>query len=102
MRLTFRMTGQSPPAVEDETKVALIIGKVLAPSVKGCPDGSTQRKAGDRIDLPPHGELEASCHVIDEDSILAIDAALATFRPLLVRGEPGVGKSARPCRGRSA
>ena len=50
-------------------------------------------KAGERIDLPAHGELDASCHVIDEDSILAINAALATGRPLLVRGEPGVGKS---------
>lgn len=50
-------------------------------------------KAGERIDLPPHGELDSSCHVIDEDSILAINAALATGRPLLVRGEPGVGKS---------
>lgn len=31
VRLTFRMAGQTPPAVEGETKVALIIGKALAP-----------------------------------------------------------------------
>ncbi|NUQ77186.1 MAG: AAA family ATPase [Polyangiaceae bacterium] len=37
--------------------------------------------------------MPASVHVIDEDSILAVDAALATGRPLLVRGEPGTGKS---------
>ena len=50
-------------------------------------------QSGSVIALPAQGEMEASCHVIDEDSILAINAALATGRPLLVRGEPGVGKS---------
>src|SRR5262249_50323380 len=39
------------------------------------------------------GGMLASVHVIDEDSILAVNAALATGRPLLVRGEPGTGKS---------
>src|SRR5215831_19488070 len=43
--------------------------------------------------LPAAGGLPDSVHVIDEDSILAINAALATGRPLLVRGEPGTGKS---------
>ena len=37
--------------------------------------------------------MPAAVHVIDEDSILAVNAALATGRPLLVRGEPGTGKS---------
>jgi MoxR-like ATPase len=32
-------------------------------------------------------------HVLDRTSQLAINAALAAGRPLLVRGEPGVGKS---------
>lgn len=32
-------------------------------------------------------------HVFDQDSILAINAALAARRPLLVLGEPGTGKS---------
>ncbi|MGZ0170987.1 MAG: AAA family ATPase [Planctomycetales bacterium] len=32
-------------------------------------------------------------HVFDENSILAVRAALAARRPLLVRGEPGVGKT---------
>jgi MoxR-like ATPase len=32
-------------------------------------------------------------HVIDRRSVVAINAALATGRPLLVRGDPGVGKS---------
>lgn len=45
------------------------------------------------IQLPARGGMPESWHVIDEDSILAIDAALATGRPLLVRGEPGTGKS---------
>lgn len=38
-------------------------------------------------DLPP------TVHVFDGTSIDAVDAALATGRPLLVRGEPGTGKS---------
>jgi MoxR-like ATPase len=36
---------------------------------------------------------EPTWHVFDEDSIHAINAALAAERPLLVRGEPGTGKS---------
>lgn len=43
--------------------------------------------------LPFMGGLRESVHVFDETSILAINAALAARRPLLVRGEPGCGKS---------
>ena len=32
-------------------------------------------------------------HVFDEATIQAVDAALAAQRPLLVRGEPGIGKT---------
>lgn len=32
-------------------------------------------------------------HIFEEDSLYAINAALAANRPLLVRGEPGTGKS---------
>lgn len=32
-------------------------------------------------------------HIFDEDSVNAVNTALAAARPLLVRGEPGVGKS---------
>ena len=39
------------------------------------------------------GGGEKSSHVFEEDAVLAINAALAARRPLLVRGEPGVGKS---------
>lgn len=46
-----------------------------------------------RIDLPPCGTWPASVHLFDEASADAILAALAAERPLLVRGEPGVGKS---------
>lgn len=49
--------------------------------------------AAGAIPLPPMGGMPASVHVIDEESIDAINAALATARPLLVRGEPGTGKS---------
>lgn len=43
--------------------------------------------------LPETAGLEASGHVFSRNSIVAINAALATRRPLLVRGEPGTGKS---------
>lgn len=48
---------------------------------------------GTRIDLPAHGALPAAVHVFDAESVHAINAALAAERPLLVRGEPGTGKS---------
>jgi MoxR-like ATPase len=43
--------------------------------------------------LPPYGTLPATVHVFDGDTIEAVNAALAARRPLLVRGEPGTGKS---------
>lgn len=46
-----------------------------------------------RIDLPERDGLPQSVHVIDQKSSLAVNAALVTGRPLLVRGEPGTGKS---------
>ena len=49
--------------------------------------------AGDRLDLAAHGALPATAHVFDGDSVDAVNAALAAGRPLLVRGEPGTGKS---------
>lgn len=45
------------------------------------------------IDLPAWGGHEEAAHVIDEASVFALNAALATGRPLLVRGDPGMGKS---------
>lgn len=49
-------------------------------------------KDGDDVKLQTCGELER-VHVFDEDSIYAVNAALAAKRPLLIRGEPGIGKS---------
>jgi MoxR-like ATPase len=43
--------------------------------------------------LPTYGTLPETVHVFDAESIEAINAALAARRPLLVRGEPGTGKS---------
>jgi len=37
--------------------------------------------------------LPEAAHVFDADSVLAIRSALAAKRPLLLRGEPGVGKT---------
>ena len=45
------------------------------------------------IELAAGEGFGASVHVIDQASIDAINAALAIGRPLLVRGEPGTGKS---------
>ncbi|MCP5159698.1 MAG: AAA family ATPase [Gammaproteobacteria bacterium] len=46
-----------------------------------------------RIDLPPCGTWPASVHLFDQVSADAVLTALAAERPLLVRGEPGAGKS---------
>ncbi|MFN7962421.1 MAG: MoxR family ATPase [Thermoanaerobaculia bacterium] len=44
--------------------------------------------------VPVRGQgLPETAHVFDQDSIDAVNAALAAERPLLVRGEPGTGKS---------
>ncbi len=48
---------------------------------------------GDRLELPAQGALPATVHVFDAESVDAVNAALAAGRPLLVRGEPGTGKS---------
>ncbi len=45
------------------------------------------------VKLPSHSGLPVRVHTFDEPSIGAINAALAAQRPLLVRGEPGVGKT---------
>jgi MoxR-like ATPase len=45
------------------------------------------------LPLASRGLLKAAVHLFDEESILAVNAALAARRPLLVRGEPGTGKS---------
>jgi len=48
---------------------------------------------GRPLHLPPQGSWPESQHKIDEKSIHALIAAVTAGRPLLVRGEPGVGKS---------
>ncbi len=45
------------------------------------------------IPLPQQGSWPVSRHLLDKKSAYALEMALATGRPLLVRGEPGVGKS---------
>ncbi|WP_372366323.1 AAA family ATPase [Candidatus Uabimicrobium sp. HlEnr_7] len=46
-----------------------------------------------QVNLPKLGAWPESIHQFDEDSIWAINAALTSGRPLLIRGEPGTGKS---------
>lgn len=43
--------------------------------------------------LPAYGSWPESVHQFDSDSINALKAALAARRPLLLRGDPGTGKS---------
>ncbi|MBF0296007.1 MAG: MoxR family ATPase [Magnetococcales bacterium] len=51
-----------------------------------CQEGHTTR-------LPALGGVPEQVHVFDVATIEAVNAALAARRPLLVRGEPGTGKS---------
>lgn len=53
------------------------------------PEINTQKP----LHLPAMNTWRKSVHVFDEDSVYAIRAAMAADRPLLVRGEPGTGKS---------
>ena len=46
-----------------------------------------------KIELTPLGNKPEEVHVFEEESVWALNAALAARRPILVRGEPGVGKS---------
>ena len=45
------------------------------------------------VSLSEYGSWPSSVHQFDEDSINAIKTALASRRPLLLRGDPGTGKS---------
>jgi MoxR-like ATPase len=45
------------------------------------------------VGLPKQGASPRESHLFEQSSIDAINAALGARRPLLVRGEPGVGKS---------
>jgi MoxR-like ATPase len=51
------------------------------------------KKPNEEITLPPQGAFQKTAHVFEEEAILAVNTALAARRPLLVRGEPGTGKS---------
>ncbi len=52
-----------------------------------------EAEEGDVVGWPAQGNAPAEAHVYEKSSVLAINAALAAKRPLLVRGEPGTGKS---------
>ncbi len=47
----------------------------------------------DKLELKRVGSWPETVHLCDEANVLAINAALTAQRPLLVRGEPGIGKS---------
>jgi MoxR-like ATPase len=48
---------------------------------------------GLQVNLVPQGSITDQVHVFERREVQAINAALAAGRPLLVRGEPGTGKS---------
>lgn len=50
-------------------------------------------RPGVPIHLGPQGGLADQVHLFEDREVIALNAALAAGRPLLVRGEPGVGKS---------
>jgi MoxR-like ATPase len=56
-------------------------------------NGFLDLSEGDVIEIGMAVDHHRTAHVIDRRSVVAVNAALATGRPLLVRGEPGVGKS---------
>lgn len=45
------------------------------------------------VTLGQHGNWPASMHRFTPESLWALDMAILTGRPLLIRGEPGIGKS---------
>jgi MoxR-like ATPase len=49
--------------------------------------------AGTHIPLPKQANWPESIHIVEDAQRCAIKAALNAGRPLLIRGEPGVGKS---------
>ncbi len=46
-----------------------------------------------KIELAPLSNKPEEVHVFEDESVWALNAALAARRPVLIRGEPGVGKS---------
>lgn len=50
-------------------------------------------KPGTKTLLPSPVDAPERVHVFDQPSIDAVNAALAAKRPLLLKGEPGIGKS---------
>ncbi len=49
--------------------------------------------AGKRVDLHSIAGWDVSAHMFDHKDVLAVRAAWAAGRPLLIRGEPGTGKT---------
>ncbi len=52
-----------------------------------------QHPVGKAIPLPPRAGYPEAAHVFEQEDIDAIEVALVTGRPLLVRGDPGTGKT---------
>ena len=65
----------------------------MSDSAREAVCAAIERRIGSVLDLPATGAWPATRHLLDEPGARAIIAALAAERPLLLRGEPGVGKS---------
>lgn len=53
----------------------------------------TKFKPGEKLTIPALGGCSATCHSFEERDVWAILAAYYANRPLLLRGEPGTGKT---------
>lgn len=81
------MSKGSGDAPDDRTSEQIGIGELASLGT------DIEAKIDTRLDLPETGAWPAVRHHLDRKSAYAILAARAAGRPLLVRGEPGVGKS---------
>jgi MoxR-like ATPase len=66
----------------------MTIDQNLLSLILNLPEGKTES-----VSLPPQGSWPASIHLLDKAALLAIATALGANKPLLIRGEPGSGKS---------
>ena len=64
-----------------------------AHSVRDCLTHLRAKLSGDPINIPRQGSWPEAWHHFDKDASLAVVTSVAAGRPLLIRGEPGIGKS---------
>jgi MoxR-like ATPase len=76
----------------DRLRAALPASLVAVPP-EGLAPAALRAVAGTLLSLREDDALPAGAHLLSRDEVDALRAALAMGRPLLVRGEPGAGKT---------